>query len=269
MNTYLESLMMSEMEKRKLWQKELDTLPEGSLYCSFRNGKPYFYRALDGTRVGITGDNDLVYKLARKKYLGKMMAEQGRVIRNMARNRIKGKRTASPVDKLIDYYISMNMDIARITCTEEHYRWMKSPYRKNPYNRQELTFTTYSGVDVRSKSEQAIGNILETRGIPYRSEQEMIVPVGWMNGLVTTDDGFNKSFYPDFIIKTTVGMIIIWEHFGMVDDGRYRFHSMEKIAAYRQGKGFHDRQLIMTFENDMRDIGSIEEIIQQRIMPFM
>lgn len=236
------------MKKIEIWKKELRRLPEGSLYCVRRSEKAYYYQAINGRRFGITENMDLVYDLARKRYLTELLKDCG------------------SADKLIEYYGQMHLNIQRITCSKEHYSWMRSSYVQNPTYPERKIYETYSGIKVRSKSEQRIGNELELKGIPYRYEQGIAIPVDWMEGVIPSEDGVNKLYYPDFIILTTTGRQIIWEHLGRVDQKKYRDHNMEKISAYRQGAGFSDSQLILTFEHDVNTMAGLEEIIRQRIL---
>ena len=137
---------------------------------------------------------------------------------------------------------------------------------KNP---EQLIYETYSGIKMRSKSEQSIGNALEVRGIPYRYEPEINLDMSWMEGVDWLTNGRYKTVYPDFVIRTADGKFIIWEHLGRVDLEEYRKHNMEKIAAYRQNGICDDDHLILTFEKDMERLETIQLIIAKRILPYV
>lgn len=84
---------------------------------------------------------------------------------------------------------------------------------------------------VRSKSEVIIANMLFERGLKFRYEVRL-----------SASDG---TFYlPDFTIRWN-GEDWYWEHWGRMDEERYRNHREEKVEWYK--KNFPER-LIETFE---------------------
>ncbi|MDZ4818446.1 MAG: AAA family ATPase [Planctomycetota bacterium] len=85
---------------------------------------------------------------------------------------------------------------------------------------------------VRSKSEVIIANMLFERGIKFRYEVRLSAPDG--------------TFYlPDFTVRWN-GEDWYWEHWGRMDEEKYRKHREEKVAWYK--KNFSER-LIETFES--------------------
>jgi hypothetical protein len=85
---------------------------------------------------------------------------------------------------------------------------------------------------VRSKSEVIIANMLFERDIRFKYETVLTAPDG--------------TFYlPDFTIIWS-GEHLYWEHWGRMDDEKYRNHRTEKVKWYK--KNFPDR-LIETFES--------------------
>ena len=241
------------------------------------NGNNYYRQIGNETTKGISRDKDLVYKLARKRYLQLRVKEQENLMMQIGvLAGVSRKKTAqmiresfSPTEKLLDRYGRAGLDILRITCTPELYKWAKATYRKNMKNSEQLIYETYSGIKVRSKSEQSIGNALEVRGIPYRYEPEISLDMSWMEGVDWLTNGRYKNVYPDFVIRTVDGKFIIWEHLGRVDLEEYRKHNMEKIAAYRQNGICDDDHLILTFEKDVEQLETIQLIIAKRILPYM
>ena len=260
-----------EEERVEQWKKELLQLPEGSMYMTTSSDKTYFYHFNRGQRRGITRDRDLIHALARKKYLKILIKEHKKVLdcaaRGITDRRIRGKeRTVSlPLQKLLDQYMEAGLEVARITCSDMQYSWMKEPYVGNTLEPEMREYVTFSGINVRSKSEQTIGNALETRGIPYRYEQAFKFNVAWMEGVSRLE----KVYYPDFTIVTANGKYILWEHLGRVDSPGYRIHNMEKIAAYRQGGLCEERQLILTFESDLKNPERLDEIIRNRVLRYI
>lgn len=276
MNSLMDQIVAMENRKRRAWEKELAALPKGSLYCLYTSGKTYFYHAINGERHSISRDMDLVYLLARKKYLALRLSEQ-RIASRRATSALGSKRKQtprgnvhlSPLEKLLDYYGRRGLEILRITCSRDQYLWAKADYLQNPMNPEELTHETYSGIKMRTKSERSIGNGLEIRGIPYRYEQAMELDVEWMEDVRGMDYFGRKIYYPDFVILTATGEIIVWEHLGRTDLKRYREHNMEKIAAYREGGQFDDAHIVLSFEKDMNTPSTLEQLIERRITPYM
>ena len=277
MDSLLEILLQIEKKKMDTYKAEIRKLPEGCLNILSAEGKAYFQHVVKGKRKGITRDVDLVYKLARKRYLRLRVKEQEETFTNIGvltglshrKRAAMLQKSISPVEKLLDKYGRAGLEILRITCTAEQYNWVKQQYRTNTKNPEQRTYETYSGIKTRSKSEQAIGNALEVRGIPYRYEPEISLDLGWMEGVDWLRQGKYKTFYPDFVIMTTGGQFIFWEHLGRVDLEEYRKHNMEKIAAYRQNGICDDDHLILSFEKDMERLETIDTIIVKRILPFM
>lgn len=109
-----------------------------------------------------------------------------------------------------------------MTCSEEQYRWTQANYRQNTLHEDEKIYRTYSGIMVRSKSEQTIGNELELSGVPYRYEMVIQLDVSWMDDAEGLAMGPYKTYSPDFIILTAAGKYIVWEHLGRLDQHRYR-----------------------------------------------
>ncbi|MBQ9014809.1 MAG: hypothetical protein IJ109_10865 [Firmicutes bacterium] len=291
--------LILELEKRKseILKRELAGLPKGRLRIVPRRNKLYFQSVRDGHVQGITKDLALVYQLARKEYLqlllesrkismmlvyhatGEEMQEWGmtekqqRQAKSASGVRRMLEEALTPIEELLDKYGKAGLDVLHITCSQEQIRWVKEEYRRNNLHPEQRKFETYSGIKVRSKSEQSIGNALEIRGIPYRYEPEISLEVGWMDGVTGGVFGTGgkryKNYYPDFVIRTADGQYIIWEHLGRIHEDGYRAHNMEKIAAYRQGGLCDDNHLILTFERDLVKLEKLDELIRRRVQPYM
>ncbi|MDO4870027.1 MAG: hypothetical protein Q4A65_07090 [Bacillota bacterium] len=260
------------LEKKKVEQfkKELKALPEGTLYLNKTSGKSYYEHVIDGKRRPISKDLDQIYQLARKKYLELRLREYCESFTHNGKYlKLQGGNAATRIRKLLKRYGESGLDVMRITCSEKQYRWAHATFAQNPRNPEEKRYSTYSGIKVRSKSEQRIGNELELNGIPYRYEQLFRSYVGWMEGTLGGRGNGYKDYYPDFIIMTATGDTIIWEHLGRVDLEDYRAHNAEKICAYRQGEGIKDDMLILTFEKDFQDANYLRELIAQRVLPYV
>lgn len=264
----LELLCKLEVEKIKMLRKELKDLPKGSLYINKSKGLVYFECAQEGQRRIINKDIDLIYQLARKRYLKLRLREYDEHFnKNGEWLKIKSVSIDTKIRKVLTYYGELGLDVMRITCSVEQYRWTHSSFVHNTQYEEDKIYSTYSGIKVRTKSEQKIGNELELNGIPYRYEQAISVYVLWMEGILGNNGKGYKTYYPDFTILTITGEQMIWEHLGRVDKEDYRMHNMEKICAYR--KSIRDEMLILTFESDLQDSGILQELIARRILQYM
>ena len=138
----------------------------------------------------------------------------------------------------------------------EYYRLKKKKkkYCKNPYYPEHLIYKTNGGELVRSKSEQSIGNALEDYGIEYTYDEGIIVGT--------------RCYYADFVITCRDGTQIIWEHFGLVDsDKDYREHALKRMKDYREHGCYQWKNLIYTFEEDVRSLEIIRQIIEEFVLP--
>ena len=271
LSTILDTMVDIEIRRARLWKEELKHMPGGSLYCSKRADGVYYYRCVDQMKTGISRDLEMLYLLARKKYLKSRISDQRQEFSRISRILRSGKYRKSDMtktEKLLHYYGEQGLDILRITCSKEQYLWAKGNFIKNQMNPEQLIFETYSGIKVRSKSERDIGNALEINGIPYRYEMGIDLDISWMQDINGCSMGMYKTYYPDFTILTLSGEYIIWEHLGRVDMQDYRIHNMEKIAAYRQSGHFPEHSLILTFEADLRSRAQLTRIIETRILPY-
>ena len=105
---------------------------------------------------------------------------------------------------------------------------------------------------VRSKSEQSIGNMLEEYGIDYSYDRRV--------------DG--HLYYADFTIYCRDGSKIIWEHFGLMDsDEDYHKKALWRMEDYRRQEWRQWRDLIYTFEEDVRDPRDLREIVEEFLLP--
>ena len=116
--------------------------------------------------------------------------------------------------------------------------WQEASYPKNTRYPEHLTVKTVRGEYVRSKSESLIALVLTNHNIPYRYECAIEIE--------------GNTFHPDFtILHPVTREIILWEHFGRIDDEQYfRSDFVYKLVRYIRSGFIPDKNLIMTFESD-------------------
>ncbi len=132
--------------------------------------------------------------------------------------------------------------------TDEAYvsRWKAVEYMGKPFREGDSFFITDNGERVRSKSELIIANTLKRMEIPYRYEY----PLKLLDGRV---------IYPDFLaLNVRKKKEMVWEHFGMMDDGDYSEKAVRKIRSFHQAGIFPGDRLIMTFETSKQPLDTFE-----------
>lgn len=138
-------------------------------------------------------------------------------------------------------------DTKKINVTE----WKNATLAANKIHPENLTHTTSKGLKVRSKSESIISTLLDMNDIPYRYEYPLRVG--------------ERTFHPDFtVVNPFTQKIFYWEHFGMMDDPKYRNKTRKKLSSYINSGITPWDKLIMTFESneDMFDAEYINKIIK-------
>lgn len=245
------------IKQEKAYMKRLTactkTLPAGQLSIQRRGTSFYCYRVKGDIITGITRDKTLCGKLAYKlccsyqydcwqtccKVVKLLMS---RVEKEEAKQR--QNRKGFMVNRIMNF-MSSNCDLFQTDILA--YQWASQPYPSNSYYPEQLKYRTTKGRMVRSKSERTIANMLEKYEIPYRYEPEMVF------------DG--KTIYPDFVLMRADGTLIIWEHFGLMDQNDYQMSALQKQERYRRA-GYHQHtNLICTYEEDLVSESMLEEIL--------
>lgn len=148
----------------------------------------------------------------------------------------------------ISDYLS-EFKFSKLKSTREQ-EWLNQHNPLNPYNPEKRIHVTHGGVKLCSKSERIIGTFLETKNIPYKSDELLVV-------------GGNE-WYPDFKIRRPRdGKIIIWEHFGMMDDKGYAERNQEKLIIYMEyGFRLLENLIVTHDENGTIDMVTLEKLYQ-------
>jgi len=127
--------------------------------------------------------------------------------------------------------------------------WQFQPYETNPYHPEQRSILTNSGIAVRSKSEMIIANALSFHHVPFRYEALLVLG--------------NELRYPDFTIKLpSVEKPVFWEHFGLADRSDYLKSMAAKVHLYMEYDILPWRDLICTYEEDIRDSKRLRRLIE-------
>ena len=262
--------------------QELKTLPDGYLV---KHGLYYFVKA-GSIQKGITKDKQKLRQMARKAYLLKRLGhlEWNFSLAKKQFHRVKTEEPMSIIQELpsvyqtlpISYFFhpsvsnqlddvaigsigsSANLAAANEIARNENFAngiaangivSKANASDKNMGFQDGRIYVTNSGIRVRSKSERIIADALDQYKITYRYEAEIAL------------GGVSRS--PDFTIyKTFDGGIVLWEHFGLMDQDGYRQKSIEKLALYERYGFFPFNNLICTFEEDLKKPARIQAIIE-------
>lgn len=141
------------------------------------------------------------------------------------------------------------------TLSEELTDWERQDFPTLQDHSENKIFQTEKGEKVRSKSEMLIAHLLYSNNIPYRYECQL--KLNFM------------EYYPDFTIRhPETGELVIWEHFGLMDDPAYVRAAGRKIKDYIEAGFIPGKNLIMTFESEKYpfDFQKIQDIIRERFL---
>lgn len=257
-------------ELLKTYKNELVNLPEGRLQYRMQGGKVYVYRRINKAKKknkcnipnGSLGfaesrdpdkQTDVKELIKRKFFILKslpILENNIKVLDRCLKSYIVYDED-SVCSSLGKAYESIPMSRAFYMKNNEYSRlWHEFQSNQNTYYDIELKHKL-NGSKVRSKSEAVIHTLLDKYNIPFKYE-------------ACLDLGKIK-FYPDFLILDHINQkIIIWEHFGMINDKSYVERMENKLATYRANGITLWDNLIITFdkENGSLDIAQIEKIIK-------
>ena len=247
----LQQILAEERNRLKQMTDEREELPDGSLYMRLIKNKPYYCRHAEKKTIGISRDQDCIYGLARSEYLGRLITISTYLCEKLdgcIKEVLQTVADYSP-KVAVESLAKKQIDPNRVALTQDQFEWIASQHSMNPYRPEDLKFITTNGIKVRSKSEQAIANLLEENGVPYRYECEMQIG--------------GRTMYPDFVIMLPDGRLIIWEHLGRMDLIEYARDVGQRLCDYNQEGYLIGRNLFLSFEEDMLDLSWLKRILAQ------
>lgn len=242
----LRVILRSKEKTLNMLSTELKTIGKGTLNLNCKHGKHYYIEYSDGKQKGISKNKERVYQLARKEYLNKkinIISKELEVL-NRCDYDIRHNSDCDISDETIKKY-SM-LDLTRIMYSDRERRWYNNRQSQNPYRAENLIYSTLGGVLMRSKSERFIGDFLESKLRSYMYEPKFTVN--------------DKTIYPDFMVLRPDGEVVIWEHMGLMENPEYVNRMVSKILDYRKMGFVQHRNLICTYEEDLRNKEVLEEI---------
>ena len=137
---------------------------------------------------------------------------------------------------------------------DSHRQWESQPYEKSNYNPRGLRIRTSRGINVRTKSEALIVELLWRYGIPFHYEEVLHIH----DGIIV----------PDFTFEMADGSKMYWEHAGMLTKPKYSFRHHLKMMQYESMGIYPWKNLIVTYDIDNEiDLEIIEAVIQKLLLP--
>lgn len=255
------------------YEAELKSLPEGSLCKKVINERSYLYHSIASNNSS-TGFSQKYIPSAEDVLAEglKRRAVQKRSLPWLKKNDLaicrflKTYRTFDPsgVEQSlpeaysgIEQRINMEQWVVKsmVDTTDQkenaQKEWSVAEFNSNPAYPEALIHTTLGGRRVRSKSEAIIAGLLESNGIPFRYEAELLLG--------------DQKYYPDFTLRRPRdGKIYHWEHFGLTVNLEYQIAMEQKLLCYRRyGITPWDRLLTSyDLENGSIDVQTIQSVIR-------
>ena len=285
----LEDMKKYFLEIRQVYMDELKELPKGKLWSNI-NGKRQQYYIIEirngaQTRRGINRDKETINKLARKKFIEKIINEidsnialldrtitefrdidpnviidsMTKAYKTLSRDcfftktarRIPGKSPILPRDPDEIFYTDEELAKARY---DRHIDWANASYIRSSYRPEELIETTSRGERMRSKSEVLLAEAFYKYKIPFRYEDTTETP--WLGTV------------PDFTFQDYYNELFYLEYCGMMDNEKYVNNLLRKRDKYEDNGIYEWNNIIYIYEKGNRiNMEMVESIIKNQILP--
>lgn len=231
-------------------EKQIAAAPDGKLWIFQRKGHPRFFWKRPGRREIYLGSkqNKLISQLAQKQYdqeLCRRLKKQRCILENAVRCYQPEELDAlyfSEFPSLQKRIKPIRVDQEKLACMWEN-QLITGP--RLGFAAEAAFLETDFGLRVRSKSEAMIAEHLKKHGIPFVYE----FPISF---------GKAGTVHPDFYcLNLRTRQIVIWEHFGMMDDTAYFEIVVSKMKLYRMNEHCRDMELIFTMETKKQPLSSV------------
>lgn len=237
--TYFNDLLEEYRGLKRKQERELSKLPAGTLgsrAANTRFGDVYYCQYIDNKRYGITKDEELVEKLARKKYLLESLRKINKNI-NSIEQLLKTYENYGhrEIISKFPYRYSILMDNKETKWNKKKRLWMEEDYEQSTNRPEEKVHVTSNDLYVRSKSEVIVSERLEYYHVPNRYEQVLYIN--------------RYEFAPDFTILTRNGLVY-WEHCGKMNNEGYLRQHKWKMSMYESVGIVPWKNLILTYDTE-------------------
>lgn len=274
----LETSLLKIEEIQALYEKELRAAPPGRLLVSKSHDTIRYYQSLHENekyvKRGIGKQPELIQRLARKIFLEKALtalkanaAALRRVLKSY--RPFDPKHVASSLSASLqflpeEYFHQPLIDQALVQLDQStqqriqsHLEWGKADFSQSTHLVEARAVITSKGERMRSRGEALIAERLYAYGIPFRYEQELILPDG-------------RLAVPDFTFEGANGEEFYLEFCGMMDDTNYVARHCRKMAAYQNAGIVPWKNIIYlyAFGNEM-NLRHIDHVIEDQIIPWL
>lgn len=158
----------------------ISNITPGTLYVRRTKSNVWFYERKQSSETYLRKSENRIYELAQKEYMEKLIE----VLQLRRKFDFDHEFFASAFEEMIDLLETFEfgkLDISRIVYSPKQYAWFNSPrHRKLLHNSAydvDDSRITSRGVHVRSKSEKAIADALESYGVNYIYESKFVINV--------------------------------------------------------------------------------------------
>lgn len=246
------NICVNEYENLK---NEVSNFPEGKLVIKKNKSSFVCYSYQDNKEKFIKMNDQKLVELARKTQALSDYQDMATCIESINTallsienymNNHKNKKGSLTLKKLPSLF---KIEDFALNKTEKDF--LKKYSVKTNYKQEELKYETLSGIKVRSKSERMIANALYENDVVFIYE-----PVLKIRG---------RTIIPDFLILCDDGRIVIWEHFGLLNQEEYYLNAKDKIDLYGKIGYKQNYNLICTDEKDIQSKDWLQKIIDVRI----
>ena len=236
---FLERALRQQRNMLKIYEKEMQSLPKGSLSVSYSGNRIYYRKHYQGERLYLgNAEQKEVQALQTRKIMITMMErikENELLIRDFLM-KYQDPSPESVKQTLGRAYQNENLELFNHTRQKSNKAWGYQPYKRNAAYPEQLTQKTLKGDFVRSKSEVIIANTYFSKKIQYRSEPMLLVGDKWLS--------------PDFgVLVSRLNKVKYHEHFGMMHDEQYRKNALRKIAYYIENGYRPYEDILFTFDD--------------------
>ena len=248
-------------------EKSLNDKPAGFLQiCKNKNTSQFYYHAPQEPRKGIyvskKKEMSFIRAMAQKSYDQKFLA-----VAVALQKDLQNTRKPYEISNMHDFYqylASVYQDltpdrqklVTPHVMPDEMYvkAWLDFPYEGKGFDKKDPIIKSKRGERVRSKSEKIIADMLLEMQLPYRFEFPLKTKrLGIIFPDLTLLDLWNRR-------------MVIFEHFGRMQDDGYCIDTMTKLEVYEE-EGFKlGRDFLFTMESKdhMVDFEHFKRLIRDR-----
>lgn len=235
--------------KIRILKDNLISAPEGVLYIKHDGEVTRFYCKLSDQSklryLSSLSDNELITKLSNKKYSLQSLkaAEEELKILNRLLKHENDNPLSGIYDKL-DASVRTLVKPVEISVAEKIRLFkLRIPVDKSQFIRTgQNVIKTTRGEYVKSMAEFIIAETMLRYDVPYIYEDK-----------VKTPD--NQIYKPDFTaINIRTGKIMLWEHFGMLENYKYLKDNIMKLESFRMMGCYPGNGLIITMSSKQQPL---------------